>query len=161
MRPATDGGNRTRVARRIAADPSSTALLLAGPSALELWPGVTRVATLGDADQRVLVDAVLPADLPQQRRSTAATVRVLPPRRTPTSYVLAFDWSGPVLPLTTGELALSYAPGSESGPSTLAVLTLDSSRLLDSALSPPALTALAEAFLANLAALAESRSSAA
>lgn len=157
MRPPTHGGSRTRVSRRIAADPSSTALLLAGPNALELWPGVTRVTTLGDADQRILVDAVIP----QQHRSTAATVRVLPPRRTPTSYVLAFDWSGPVLPLTTGELALSYAPGSESGPSTLAVLILDSSELLDAARSPAVLRSLAGAFLANLAALAESRSSAA
>jgi hypothetical protein len=157
MRLPAHGGARTRVTRRIAADPSSTALLLAGPAALELWPGVTRVATLGGTDQRILVDA----EIPQQRRSTAATVLVLPPRRTPTSYVLGFEWSGPVLPLTTGELALSYAPGSESGPSTLAVLTLDSSELLDSALSPDVIRSLAEAFLANLAALAESRSSAA
>lgn len=157
MRPPTPGGTRTRVTRRIAADPSSTALLLAGPAALELWPGVTRVATLGDVDERIMVDA----EIPQQRRSTVATVRVLPPRRTPTSYVLAFEWSGPSLPVTYGELTLSYAPGSDSGPSTLAALTLDSTELIDTVLSPPTIRSLAEAFLANLAQLAESRSSAA
>jgi hypothetical protein len=144
MRPATSGLLRTRAERRIAADPTSTALLLAGPGALELWPGVRRVGAVAD---RVLVEA----DIPQQRISTAATVRVEPPRRTPTSYVTRFEWVGPSLPRTAGELTLSYA-----GAATQAVLVLDSEQ--DEPSLP--LQALAEGFLDNLARLAESRSSA-
>jgi hypothetical protein len=143
MRPTTPGVLRTRAERRIAADPTSTALLLAGPGALELWPGVRRVGAVAD---RVLVEA----EIPQQRLSTAATVRVEPPRRTPTSYVTRFEWVGPSLPRTAGELTLSYAASS-----TQAVLVLDS----ETEASLP-LQELAEGFLDNLARLAESRSSA-
>src|SRR3982751_2102172 len=96
--PAT----RTRVTRRIAADPTSTALLLAGPTALELWPGVRRVAVVGG---RTVVETELPA-----QRLAASSVRALPPRRTPTAYVTRFEWAGPGLPETTGELTLAYAP---------------------------------------------------
>lgn len=155
MRPPAPGSARIRADRFIAADPSSTALLLAGPAALELWPGVRRV---GAVDGRVLVEA----DIPAQRLSTAATVLVGPPRRTPTSFVTRFSWSGPSLPSTAGELTLSYAATrGDSGPSTTAVLVLDSDGLDASALSPDALRALADAFLANLKDLAESRSRAA
>jgi hypothetical protein len=143
MRPATPGLLRTRVERRIAADPTSTALLLAGPGALELWPGVRRVGAVAD---RVLVEA----EIPQQRLSTAATVRVEPPRRTPTSYVTRFEWVGPSLPRTSGELTLSYGDAA-----TEAVLVLDT----EAEASLP-LQELAEGFLDNLARLAESRSSA-
>ena len=148
MRPTTPGATRTRVERRICADPTSTALLLAGPTAVDLWPGVRRV---GEAGGRVLVEAEV-ADT-----STAATVRALPPQRTPTSYVTKFEWVGPGLPATTGELTLAYLPG----PSTAAVLTLDSAGLEDSALASGTLTAMAEEFLANLARAAEGRSRAA
>jgi len=140
-----------RADRRIAADPTSTALLLAAPAALELWPGLRRV---GAVDGRVLVEA----DLPQQREPATASVRVTAPRRTPTAYVVDFAWSGPSLPETEGELTLRYAPG-EHGPATTALLDLDSA---EAELLPMAvLTALAEEFLDNLARLAESRSSAA
>lgn len=153
MRPPATGTARIRVDRRIAADPTSTALLLAGPTALDLWPGVRRV---GVVDGRVLVEA----EIPEQRRSTAATVLVEPPRRTPTSFVTRFEWVGPALARTRGELTLSYAPG-EAGPSTAALLVLDSDELADSALTAAVLRGLADAFLDNLRALAESRSRAA
>ena len=104
---------RTRTTRQIAADPTSTALLLTGPAALELWPGVTRV---GEAGGLALVET----DLPSARR-TAATVRALPPRRTPTAFVTRFTWSGPELPGAAGELRLSHVFGGGT-PATLAEL---------------------------------------
>lgn len=153
MRSSSHGTLRTRADRSIAADPTSTALLLAGPTALELWPGVRLVGTVAD---RVLVEA----DIPEQRLSTAATVRAQAPRRTPTSFVTRFAWAGPSLPGTSGELTLTYAAGSDR-PSTVAVLTLDSDGVDDSALSGDALQMLADGFLENLARLAESRNGAA
>jgi hypothetical protein len=140
------------VSRRILADPTSTALLLAGPTALDLWPGVRRV---GAAGGRVLVEAEI-----APTTATAATVRALPPQRTPTSYVTRFEWSGPCLPRTTGELTLAYAPGT-TGPATAAVLTLDSEALEGTALAPDGLAEMAEQFLANLGRAAEERSTAA
>jgi len=150
---------RTRVARQIDADPTSTALLLAGPTALDLWPGVRRV---GEAGGRVLVEARLRdiSHTPDDPITTAATVRALPPKRTPTSYVTKFAWTGPSLPVTTGELVLSYAPGS-AGPATTAVLTLDSEGVEISALAAGDLQAMCEGFLDNLARAAEERSRAA
>lgn len=150
---------RTRVVRRIGADPTSTALLLAGPAALELWPGVRRVGEVGG---RVLVEAELgldPAEAPSA--PTAAAVRALPPRRTPTSFVTRFAWTGPGLPVTEGTLTLAYAPGADGAPSTQAALTLDSSGVVGSRVDEPTLTAMAEGFLANLARAAESRNRAA
>jgi len=139
---------RTRADRRICADPTSTALLLAGPAALELWPGVRRIGTVAD---RVLVEAVMP----DRRIATAATVLVTPPRRTPTAFVTSFEWVGPELPRTQGELTLAY-----SGPDTTAAgLTLDTEG--PGALTAGALATLAAGFLDNLAALAESRNRAA
>lgn len=147
---------RTRVTRRIAADPTSTALLLAGPSALELWPGVRRVGRGGGA-----VEAELASPRPQDGGATAATVRALPPRRTPTAYVTRFTWDGPDLPGTVGQLTLAYAPSGHGTPVTHAVLTLDSTGLDVSRLDQLALAGLAEQFLANLARAAEGRSRAA
>jgi hypothetical protein len=153
MRPPVPGSSRIRATRRISADPTSTALLLAGPAALELWPGVRRVGVVAG---RVLVEAYLP----DQRLSTAATVLIDPPRRTPTSFVTRFEWVGPALPRTGGELTLSYTSGGD-GVATLAELVLDIDSIEACALSAPALQALAESFLDNLAELAESRSRAA
>lgn len=144
---------RTRVVRRIAADPTSTALLLAGPSAIELWPGAHRV---GEAGGRTLVEAELAA-----APATAASVRALPPRRTPTSYVMAFDWAGPGLPATSGTLTLAYAPASDGTLSTHAALQLQSTGLADSCLSETDLRAMATGFLDNLGRAAEFRSRAA
>jgi hypothetical protein len=153
MARSANGTTRTRVTRRIQADPTSTALLLAGPGALELWPGVRRV---GEAGGRALVEAELAPASPQ----TAATVRALPPRRTPTAFVSRFEWAGPGLPVTTGELTLSYVPG-EAAPSTAATLLLHSNGVDDSRVDAQALAAMAEGFLSNLAGAAEQRSTAA
>jgi hypothetical protein len=150
---------RTRVVRRIGADPTSTALLLAGPAAMELWPGVRRVGEVGG---RALVEAELSlAREERERVPTAASVRALPPQRTPTSFVTRFAWSGPGLPVTEGTLTLAYAPGADGAPSTHAALTLDSDGLDDSRVDASALTAMAQGFLANLARAAESRNRAA
>lgn len=148
--PAT---TRTRVVRRIGADPTSTALLLAGPAAMELWPGVRLVGEVGG---RSLVEAELAAG----PTPTAASVRALPPRRTPTAFVTRFAFTGPGLPMTEGTLTLAYAPG-DGAPSTSAALTLDSAGLDSSRVDGSTLTAMAEGFLANLARAAESRSRAA
>lgn len=150
---------RTRVVRRIGADPTSTALLLAGPAALELWPGVRRVGEVGG---RALVEAELVAARQEcQSLATAASVRALPPQRTPTSFVTRFAWTGPGLPVTEGTLTLAYVPGADGAPSTHAALTLDSEGLEGSRLDAQALSAMAEGFLANLARAAESRNRAA
>lgn len=153
MERSANGTTRTKVTRRIQADPTSTALLLAGPGALELWPGVRRVGEVGG---RALVEAALDPATPQ----TAATVRALPPRRTPTAFVTRFEWAGPGLPITTGELTLAYVPG-ESAPSTAASLLLHSHGVDGSRVDASALTAMAEGFLDNLAGAAEQRSTAA
>lgn len=139
---------RTTSARPIWADPTSTALLLAGPTALELWPGVTRIGEVGG---RVLVEVGAPADL-----RTAASVSARPPRRTPTAFVTRFSWTGPDLPVTEGVLTLTYAPGDDT-PSTHAELVLDSEGVAQSRVDEAALARLAAGFLANLAEAAESR----
>lgn len=150
---------RTRVVRRIGADPTSTALLLANPAALELWPGVRRVGEVGG---RALVEAELVAARAESERlPTAASVRALPPQRTPTSFVTRFAWTGPDLPVTEGTLTLAYAPGADGTPSTHAALTLESDGLERSRVDARTLAAMAEGFLENLARAAESRSRAA
>lgn len=149
---------RTRVVRRIGADPTSTALLLAGPAALELWPGVRRISEVAG---RALVEAELGTGREQRGQVPTASVRALPPRRTPTSFVTQFAWSGPDLPVTDGTLTLAYAAGTDGAPSTSAVLELNSTDLAASLLDAGALVAMAEGFLVNLARAAESRSRAA
>lgn len=139
----------TRTTRAIAADPTSTALLLTGPAALELWPGVRRVGTAGP-------HALVETDLPSARR-TAATVRALPPQRTPTAFVTRFEWAGPDLPGTSGELRLTYAAGPGG---THAELVLDS-EVGSGELDDAELQALADGFLENLSRAAEDRSTAA
>ena len=121
------GPVRLRVVRSIEADPPSTALLLAGPAAVELWQG-----------------SAIPG-----------TVVADPPHRTPTAFVSRFRWTGPDLPDTTGVLTLTYVPGEDS-PSTAAELVLDVAARPPGAgdaavLGDDVLTALAEGFLANLA----------
>lgn len=135
---------RIRVERHVRADPTSTALLLAGPTALELWPGVRRVGEVGG---RVLVEADV---------AGPASVTARPPRRTATAFVSSFGWTGPELPGTEGRLTLSYAPG-EGVPSTRAELVLEAEGLEASRLDAEELTAMAVGFLANLAGAAESR----
>lgn len=153
---------RLRVERSIAADPTSTALLLAGPAALELWPGLRRTPDL------VLADGVA-VDVPtwSARRPARVTVRARAPRRTPTAYVTRFEFAGPGVPTTTGVLTLTYEPHGEHAVATSALLRLDFSplesggRLLDRVRTGRAMREMAEGFLANLAAAAESRATAA
>lgn len=141
-----------RVERLIAADPTGTALLLAGQTALDLCPGVTR---LGVGAGPLMVDAVLPA---LRRHATRLSVRARPPRRLPTSYVTTFAVAGEGLPETEGTVTLTRAAAVPHDV-TRAVLTLTWEG------AEPRLTAayyaLAEGFLANLAVAAEQRSFAA
>lgn len=138
---------RLRAERAIAADPTSLALLVAGPAALELWPGVHRTGVL---EGRVVV-----------RTTTGATpaevlVRTLPPRRALGSFVTRFDWRAARddVPDVSGTLTLSAG-----GPhATRAVLDL---RAADADLARGGLQRMAAAFLANLAATAEARAYAA
>ena len=143
---------RTLVSRRIAADPTSTALLLAGPTALELWPGLRRVA---EVSGRVVVETDI------QDAARAASVRALPPQRTPTAYLTRFEWAGPGLPATNGELTLRYAPAVDGEIGTTAELVLTGSGFEGTVLDELTLSAMAEGFLANLAEAAELRNRAA
>ena len=147
--------SRMRVTRRIAADPTSTALLLAGPTAVELWPGARRI---GEADGRLLVEAEPPtAPAPE-----LFAVRALPPQRTPTAYVTRFEWAGAGGETTRSvscRLTLAYAPTADGTPVTHAVLECDVDD--DAPMSVLALTAMGEGFLANLARAAETRNRAA
>jgi hypothetical protein len=142
----------TRVTRRIAADPTSTALLLAGPTAVDLWPGARRVGdeTGGVRVEAHLGDGAAVADV--------VTVKALPPRRTPTSYVTRFSWTASAAPGGAGRLTLAYAPTATGTPLTHAVLELE---LDDDRLDARAVSGLAEGFLANLGRAAEARSRAA
>jgi hypothetical protein len=146
---------RTRVSRRIAADPTSTALLLAGPTAVDLWPGARRV---GEQDGGVLVEAEVPGPEPDGG-PTRLTVLAQPPRRTPTAYVTRFEWSGASLPAVSGRLTLAYAPTGDGTPVTHAVLELDPEE--DDSYRGRTLATMAEGFLANLARAAETRNRAA
>jgi hypothetical protein len=158
---------RTRVVRRIDADPTSTALLLAGPTAVDLWPGALRV---GERDGRLLVDASPAAVRDAEHAPLRLAVRALPPRRTPTAYVTLFEWQplpdGPAVPAAAGRLTLAYAPTADGSPVTHAVLELDpaddpSDDAGTGLLGPAQLERLAEGFLDNLARAAETRNRAA
>jgi hypothetical protein len=146
--PAT----RTRVSTHIEADPTSTALLLAGPAAIDLWPGLRRVA---EVSGRVVVET----DLPE--RAAAASVRALPPQRTPTAYLSRFEWAGPGLPATSAELTLAFETGPDGRPGTCAELLLLGSGFDGTVLDEETLAGMARGFLANLAEAAESRNRAA
>jgi hypothetical protein len=146
------------VDRAIAADPTGTALLLAGPTALDLWPGVTRV---GGVPGRMLVDADVPA---LASRSARVCVRAEPPRRLPTSYVTRFAFDGGGLPATEGAVTLSYdaAPGARAATRAVLTLTFEAPEGgAEHVRVTAAFRAMADGFLANLAAAAEQRSSAA
>ena len=143
---------RARVTRSIAADPTSTALLLAGPAAMDLWPGLRRV---GEAAGQVLVETEL------AQGTAAGGVRARPPRRTPTAYVTRFQTSGPGLPDASGTLTLGYLPSADAIHFTEAALEVEADGLRRSGLSETSLQALVTGFLDNLADAAEARSRAA
>lgn len=79
--------------------------------------------------------------------ATATSVTAQPPRRTPTSFVTRFSWTGPDLPVADGVLTLTYVPGGQGTPSTAAELVLDVEGLEDSRLDDAELTDLAQGFL--------------
>jgi hypothetical protein len=120
--------------RRIDADPTSAALLLA-------------------ADAGALLGTDQPID---------AVVRAEPPVRTPTSFVIRFSVVAGDLPPTDGTLRLSYASADDDGSATDADLrfTIEPGPLGQER-STGGLHDLARTFLANLAAAAEQRSRAA
>lgn len=85
-----------RSSRHIASDPTSTALLLSGPTALDLWPRLQRVQ---DAPgQYVALGAVAEGAL------GPVLVRSDLPRRTATAYVTRFSVEGEQVPQAAGEL---------------------------------------------------------
>lgn len=142
------------VGRVIGADPTSTALLLAGPAAYDLWPGVTRIAP-------GLVEAAVPA---LAGRAARVRVRALPPRRQPTSYVLRFGFAGEGLPATEGVVTLAYGTADAVPVATHATvgLTYDAPEApAERARVAAAFRSMAAGFLDNLAAVAEARADAA
>ena len=151
-----------RAERLIEADPTSAALLLAGPTAVDFWPGVRRTS---DDTERVRAEAVVPSL--RAPRPVQVEVRALPPLRTPMAYVTRFEFSGQGLPSTTGVLTLTYEPRRSGESATSALLRLEWSardgdgRWIDRYVAGRALAAMAEGFLANLATAAEERSRAA
>lgn len=130
---------RVRVQRRIAAEPLSVALLLTAQSALDLWPGL-RLARRRGPDLLV--------SLAHRGRQHELALSVLPPRRNVTGFVLDFHVTGGEFATTTGTLLLAASPAG-----TQATLDIHS--------PVEALAAPARAFMARLAAQAESRSAAA
>ena len=148
----SDTKGRLRVSLEIAADPTSTALLLAGPSAMDMWPGLRRVGT---------VEGLVRAEAPISTETADVLVRAEPPRRLPTSFVTHFAFTATeadqaAVPDSDGTLTLQY---SEKGGevSTHAVLELTPR----GAGSLGQIHQLAEGFLDNLRTAAELRSTAA
>jgi len=150
----TDPGEERRtvtridVARRIPADPTSVALLLASPTAAELFPGARSSHLRPDGV------AVVVADLPGRGRTTVE-VRTGPLRRMPTSYVVDFALEGDLAP-THGWLTIGYAPSGSAAKVTRASVVIVAAEHCPEDL----LRVLAVFFLSGLAALAEARSAA-
>jgi hypothetical protein len=136
------------LSRQVAAEPASLALLLAGPTAVELWPGARRVGEFGD---RFTVQADFPDGEPGE-----VHLKALPPHRTPTSFVIRFAYSGGGVPRTDGTITLT----SQGNGSTRAQLTLHWEGGIDRLLREDT-ERKAASFLDTLARTAEQRSSAA
>jgi hypothetical protein len=136
------------LSRRVAAEPASLALLLAGPTAVELWPGARRIGDFGD---RFTVEADLP-----DGESSEVHLQALPPRRTPTAFVIRFEYSGVGIPSTNGTITLT----SQGSGSSRAELVLRWEGGIDRLIREDT-ESKAASFLATLATAAEERSSAA
>src|SRR4051794_632227 len=148
--------------RIVPADPASTALLLSGPSALEFWPGLSRVS---GATSPVRLRASLAGD--EDRR---LTIDAQPPRRTPTSYVTHFSVDAEGLPKASGQLRVTRqgwlsstdtSPGLDSAAGVTSVrfelhTEVDYDEVLEQEIA-----AAAELFLDNVAAFAASHAGAA
>ena len=136
------------LSRRVAAEPASLALLLAGPTAVELWPGARMIGEFGD---RLTVEA----DLPDGELSEVH-LQALPPRRTPTSFVIRFEYSGDGVPRTSGTITLT----SQGDGSSRVELALRWEGGIDRLIREDT-EQKAASFLSTLATTAEQRSSAA
>ena len=150
--------------RRIAADPTSVALLLAGPG-VALWPG-------GATSEPEAVDA-------HEHDGSGGRGEIVdvetPPQRTPTSFVTRFRVSTADGTLVSVSLRLDYDEESSESPDSDSDSDLDSDLDLDKALPRPAtqahlwltgpgardLAGVAGQFLDALAQAAEDRSRAA
>ena len=123
---------RINATRTIAADPTSTALLIAGPTASESWA------------------------------HPSATLRVQTPWRTPTDYVSRLVISGPALPDASGLLTLGYADVAGAVRTTASLrLDYAVVPGTDSTAVATRLLAIADDLLDTLATLAEERAFAA
>ncbi|MDX6275493.1 MAG: hypothetical protein QOJ92_2703 [Frankiales bacterium] len=127
---SSDALSSTRVSRRIVADPTSVALLLADPATVELWPRLHRSAASLQRDGDVGLVTI-------EVGSSLGELRLRPPSRTPTAFVLRFDVdcgiasSGPVAGATQrveGRLVLSLVSPGAGAPATEAVLDLTADR---------------------------------
>src|SRR3954470_17700581 len=85
--------------RVVPGDAASTALLLAGPSALEFWPGITRIDGLASP---ISVCASLAGE-----RERRVVVWSQPPKRTATAYVFTFSVDADGLPSASGVLRVT------------------------------------------------------
>lgn len=95
--------------RQIAAHPSSVALLLAVPAAVDLWPAAKQVAAETDipsASRRVTMAARLPDGQP-----LFLTLDVGRPERSGDGFLTGFSFAGPGVPHTFGEIRVSPAVG--------------------------------------------------
>ena len=145
---------KLRRERRISADPTSLALLLAGPTSIDLWPGARR---RGESAGHILVEADLPGEATEA--PALVLVRAGAPRRTPLAFVVSFGWEGepdaggPAIVGGDGTLALGYDGVNDTRAELSIVLGHESRAEM--------VEAMAEGFLDNLAAAAEARSRAA
>lgn len=131
--------------RSIAADPASVTLLLSGPGAGELWPDAVDVkSTPTELELQVMTP---------EGDESSAEVAMTRPVRSPTAYRIAFAVRADRMRPLAGTLALRYAKPVHDVPTTRAVLTF----VYDGA-RPQQLHTLAERYLQNVAAAAESRS---
>jgi hypothetical protein len=151
--------------RIVPADPASTALLLAGPSALEFWPGISRITGVLSP---LSADAALAGE--EHRR---LVIRSQPPRRTPTAYVTSFSVDADGLPSASGTLRVTrqgwgtgntdldihrLGSGTADFGTDVTTVRLELTTVVDYDESvEQEIAAQAAAFLDNLAAFAEGR----
>ena len=131
------------VRRCIATDPSSTALMLAGPGAFELWPGIEAVGE---------TEGHLHLAVPGVGDEVPVDVELLAPSRTATGFVLRFVGEGNDRAVP-GELRLRAA--SDADFRTEAELRLG---YPEDGPAADELRRMAERFVTNLMSAAEARS---
>jgi hypothetical protein len=134
---------RIDVVRRIAADPASLALLLAGPAAGELWPDV----------------AAMPALVPSQP-STRVTISMEPPVRSGLGFVAHLQFHRAERRVARGRLVVVASAVDDRGDDHKGTSELRLTASCEDAFAQQ-LRSDGVAYLANLATVAEARSSAA